>query len=92
MAYKSSRNSCHSTSSGSVRFEVYNPHDHTVIVTGVKYSNIDGSEWREYSDIYKKTLQKRCGDSSSKQFKGWSNPTKVLDIYFNAIKESDSAN
>lgn len=43
----------------SVRFEVYNPSDTTMIITGVKYYYTDDTLWREYSDVYKSVSYKR---------------------------------
>ena len=48
-----------SKSNGYVTFEVYNPTDTTMIVTGVKYFDSDSNLWREYSDIYKQVYYKR---------------------------------
>ena len=41
-----------------IRYEVYNPTDKTIIISGVKYFK-GGDFWREYSDIYETVSYKR---------------------------------
>tara|TARA_Y100000590_G_scaffold439743_1_gene564191 strand:- start:3528 stop:4349 length:822 start_codon:yes stop_codon:yes gene_type:complete len=44
-----------------IRYEVYNPTDKAIIITGVKYFK-GGEFWREYSDIYETVAYKRSAE------------------------------